>query len=171
LQDLLAIAGRRLKSSAKLAVTADDIASIAFNEFLTGAQEGRFPTLANRDDLWQVLMLLVRRRSIDQLRAANSRKRVGASKMGKPIVDTISLDDNNGLLPSDSPTPSEAILLQEEFETRLGELQEERLKQIALYKMSGYTNSEIATKLECSERSVERKLVIIRRRWSVEHTG
>ena len=44
-------------------------------------------------------------------------------------------------------------------------LDEETLKQIASAKMEGYTNLEIAGQLDCSERSVKRKLKVIRTLW------
>ena len=40
-----------------------------------------------------------------------------------------------------------------------------RPKEIALLKLEGYTNEEIAEKLECSPRSVTRRLTLIRRLW------
>ena len=39
------------------------------------------------------------------------------------------------------------------------------LRQIALWKLEGYTNSEIAQQLECTLRTVERKLERIRAYW------
>jgi DNA-directed RNA polymerase specialized sigma24 family protein len=44
-------------------------------------------------------------------------------------------------------------------------LGDESLRSVALWKMQGYTNAEIAGKLGCVEQTVERKLQRIRRRW------
>ena len=42
------------------------------------------------------------------------------------------------------------------------------LKELALAKMEGYTNVEIATRLNCSERTIERRIKLIRARCSEE---
>jgi FixJ family two-component response regulator len=42
------------------------------------------------------------------------------------------------------------------------------LRLIAVWKMEGYHNQEIAAKLGCVPRTVERKLVLIRTLWSQE---
>jgi DNA-directed RNA polymerase specialized sigma24 family protein len=45
-------------------------------------------------------------------------------------------------------------------------LKNEELRSVAVWKMEGYTNAEIAAKLGCVEGSVERKLRVIRTLWS-----
>jgi DNA-directed RNA polymerase specialized sigma24 family protein len=50
----------------------------------------------------------------------------------------------------------------------LARLQDETLKAIAVYKMEGYSNKDIAEKLGCVERTVERKLARIRQIWERE---
>ena len=42
------------------------------------------------------------------------------------------------------------------------------LRAVALWKMEGYTNAEIADKLGCTRRTVERKLRVIRAIWAEE---
>ena len=41
---------------------------------------------------------------------------------------------------------------------------------VALLKLEGYSNEEIARSLDCSSRTVERKLEVIRKRWTAEGT-
>ena len=64
------------------------------------------------------------------------------------------------------PSPAEAALLNEALERRLESLSESDLRQIALWRLEGYCNREIAEQLDCTERSVERKLERIRSKWS-----
>ena len=66
---------------------------------------------------------------------------------------------------SDGPTPAEAALLNEALERRFQMLKDPDLRQIALWKLEGYTNAEIATQLDCTLRTVERKLERIRAYW------
>jgi len=45
---------------------------------------------------------------------------------------------------------------------RLGDAE---LAKVAVWKMEGHTNEDIATKLDCTPRTVERKLRLIRKIW------
>jgi DNA-directed RNA polymerase specialized sigma24 family protein len=63
------------------------------------------------------------------------------------------------------PTSDEAAALAEAFEHRLAALPDEVLRAVALKKLEGFSNREIAQQLGCAERSVERKLNLIRHLW------
>ena len=45
----------------------------------------------------------------------------------------------------------------------LARLRDPLLRQLAVWKLEGYTNAEIAVRLGCSEPTVRRRLAIIRR--------
>ena len=64
------------------------------------------------------------------------------------------------------PSPAEAAVLNEALERRLEALADPELRQIALWRLEGYTNREIADRLDCTERSVERRLERIRNKWT-----
>ena len=63
----------------------------------------------------------------------------------------------------DDPTPEEAAILAEEVENLLGRLRDPALRQLAVWKLEGYTNAEIAERQGCSLPTIERRLAIIRR--------
>jgi DNA-directed RNA polymerase specialized sigma24 family protein len=63
------------------------------------------------------------------------------------------------------PTPEIALQLAEEAERLLGTLPSSDLVELALLKMEGYTNEEIAQRWQKAERTVERKLRLIRQFW------
>ena len=67
-----------------------------------------------------------------------------------------------------SHLPQLAAELAEQCHRLLDLLQDEDLRSIALLKMEGYTNEEIAKRLQCVPRTVERKLERIREKWSQE---
>ena len=48
----------------------------------------------------------------------------------------------------------------------LGMLKDETYRNVAVWKMEGFTNKEIAVKLGCAQRTVERRLILVRSRWS-----
>jgi DNA-directed RNA polymerase specialized sigma24 family protein len=66
---------------------------------------------------------------------------------------------------SRAPTPEASAILQEEFQELIASLQNPTLQQVALWRMDGLNNQEIAQKLGCVPRTVERKLERIRMTW------
>ena len=69
-------------------------------------------------------------------------------------------------LVSAEPTAAEAAALNEALERRLQDLtRKPELRKVASMKLEGYTNQEIAAALKCGNRTVERKIGLIRKRW------
>jgi DNA-directed RNA polymerase specialized sigma24 family protein len=66
------------------------------------------------------------------------------------------------------PTPEEAAQAAEQFRRLLDALNDEKLRAVALAKMEGCTNEEIAKRIKRSVPNVELKLKIIRTRWEKE---
>jgi DNA-directed RNA polymerase specialized sigma24 family protein len=69
------------------------------------------------------------------------------------------------------PTPAFAAEMVEQMQRRLDELQGPLLREIAVGKLQGYTHQELASQLDISLRSVERKLSLIRRKWSEDSSS
>jgi DNA-directed RNA polymerase specialized sigma24 family protein len=67
-----------------------------------------------------------------------------------------------------APTPEMATIAAEECQRLLSILPDDVLRQVAQLKLEGYTNEEIADRLQCAPRTVERRLHRIRDRWSAE---
>jgi DNA-directed RNA polymerase specialized sigma24 family protein len=65
----------------------------------------------------------------------------------------------------DTPTPEFAAQTADEYAHLLGRLTDASLRSIAVWKMEGYSNEEIAARLGCVPRTVERKLAVIRTLW------
>ena len=65
------------------------------------------------------------------------------------------------------PTPEFAAMLTDEYRRLFGRLSDESLRVVALLKLEGHSNDEIAKGLDCGLRTVERKLEVIRKRWTV----
>ena len=63
------------------------------------------------------------------------------------------------------PTPEFAVMVGEECNSLLDLLADDDLKAIALAKLEGYTNEEISKQRDCSVRTVERQLQLIRKKW------
>ena len=69
---------------------------------------------------------------------------------------------------SREPTPEIAAQVADEFERLLDCLEDDSLRSVALRKMEGYTDEEIAIQLGCARRTVVRKLRRIRGLWGKE---
>jgi DNA-directed RNA polymerase specialized sigma24 family protein len=69
---------------------------------------------------------------------------------------------------SREPTPKFAAIMVEECRGLLGRLRDDSLRALALLRLEGFTNEEVAQRLGCSLRTVARKMELIRRSWSSE---
>jgi DNA-directed RNA polymerase specialized sigma24 family protein len=67
---------------------------------------------------------------------------------------------------SREPTPQAIAAMKEQCGLLLEELAPLD-RQVVLYKLEGYTNLEIAQMLHVSPRTIERKLDLVRRTWTV----
>jgi DNA-directed RNA polymerase specialized sigma24 family protein len=56
-------------------------------------------------------------------------------------------------------------MMQEECQRLLGRLKKRDVQLVALLKVDGYTNEEVANRLGCTRRSVQRRLELIRHIW------
>ncbi len=74
-------------------------------------------------------------------------------------------------LTSREPTPEFAAEFVETCERLFQSLEDSALKDIATLKMEGYTDNEIADRLKCSRRTVQRRIIIIRRHWEELEVG
>src|SRR5262245_57219294 len=71
---------------------------------------------------------------------------------------------SSGLVFGNEPTPEFAAEVAEECRALLDRLGDDELRRIAVWKLEGYTNREIARGLGKSLATVERKLDLIRRK-------
>jgi len=168
---LVALARQRLGNTPRRAADEEDVALRALNSFFEGIANGRFPQLNDRDDLWRLLVHITARKAIDQINHERRKRRRPDSVV--QVWADADLDDSEGegglaQIVGNEPTPEFAAQVTEEMERLLQSLSSPELRSVALWKMDGYSNAEIARKLDCVERSVERKLNLIRNRWSRE---
>src|SRR5215212_4533354 len=64
-RQVVALARRRLEGVPRRAADEEDVALSAFDSFCRAAEQGRFPRLEDRGDLWQVLAMLTKRKAAD----------------------------------------------------------------------------------------------------------
>jgi len=165
---LLEIARNRLRHSPRRAADEEDVVVSAFDDLCRGVQEGRFPNLYDRGDLWQVLVMLTERKATSQRRRELAAKRGGGKVRGDSILGRVGKSDDGETeqLVDTMATPELAIQIADELGELLDKLNDWTLVRIAVDKLHGYTNEEIADRLDMSLRSVERKLRLIRTIWA-----
>lgn len=139
----------------------EDIAISAFESFCRGAEDGRFTQLSDRTNLWPLLVSITAHKAVDLIRYQNRQKRGGVANADDLRMTQVDLEE----LISREPTPAFASEMSEQLETLLNRLQDSSLKSVALWKLEGFNSSEIAEKLGCVTRTVERKLETIRTIW------
>jgi DNA-directed RNA polymerase specialized sigma24 family protein len=157
---LVGLARKKLQGSPRRAADEEDVALSAFKSFCRNAERGRFPQLQDRDSLWRLLVVITARKAghlrRDEGRQPQAPVGVGSGEVG--------LED----IVSQEPTPEFAAEVADECQRLLRCLGDSELESVALWKMEGYTNEEIARKLGYVVRSVKRKLHIIRKIWEKE---
>jgi DNA-directed RNA polymerase specialized sigma24 family protein len=169
---LVGLARQKLQGSPRRAADEEDVALSAFDSFCRGAERGRFPHLEDRSNLWHLLMVITARKAHHLRRDEGRQRRGGGAVLGEAELEDLlrSAAAEPGLdqVLGREPTPEFAAQVADECQHLLQSLAEPELESVALWKMEGYTNEEIADQLGCVPRSVERKLRLIRGIWSQE---
>jgi DNA-directed RNA polymerase specialized sigma24 family protein len=168
--DLVRLAAKRLTEIARRAADEEDVALSAMHTFCRGMAEHRFSNVKDRDDLWKLLVTITARKATAQNRRQFAEKRGAGHVRGESVFGPPSLDDEDHVgiegLADSQPTPQLACMLVENCRQMLDLLGDETLRQVALLRLEGFSPREIADKLDCVERTVERKLERIRDKWS-----
>jgi RNA polymerase sigma factor (sigma-70 family) len=171
---LVELARQKLGHAPKGIADEEDIAQSVFRSVCRGAMAGRFSAVTSRDDLWWLLLAITKQKVVDHIRRETAQKR-GTGRVQSEAALAAHADDSQRFtldqLVGEEPTPEFLVMLDEQNRRLLGLLRDDRLRQIAISRIEGYTVAEIATELAVSTRSVERKLQLIRTTWAHDFSG
>jgi len=169
-RQLVSLARQKLQSARRRAADEEDVVQSAFHSFFRGVTRGRFPQLDDRDNLWRLLVVITARKALDQLASEHSQRRGGGMLQGESRISPVAGRDDAAIeqVVGEEPTPEFAAQVADEYERLLELLGDDTLRRVAVWKMEGLTNDEIAAQLDCSRRTVARKLETIRIIWSRE---
>lgn len=166
---LVGLARKKLQDKPRRVADEEDIALSALDSFFRGAEAGHFVHLTDRNSLWPLLVVLTARKTWDLIQRENRQKRGGGAVRGEEaLLGPADGSEGPGGLDQvlgQEPSAAFAAQLAEEYERRLTLLGDEQLRDVARWKLEGYTNEEIAAKLDCVPRTIERKLHTIRSIW------
>jgi RNA polymerase sigma factor (sigma-70 family) len=155
---------RRLHGQNRAVSDEEDIVLSVFDSFYAAAEKGRFPDLSDRDDLWRLLLRMSARKVIDKSRHDRRQRRGGGVKIhllggdDKTIIEAI----------GNEPSPEMVLMMQESVEHFFSHLRVGHLQELAVAKLEGYSNAELAQRFGCSERTIERRLHLIREKCQQE---
>ena len=105
---------RKLYGQNRAVSDEEDIVLSVFESFYDAAENGRFPDLSDRDDLWQLLLRMSGRKVIDKRRRDRRQRRGGEVRVhslnelrdGESVIDAI----------GDEPSPEMVLMMQESVE-------------------------------------------------------
>jgi RNA polymerase sigma factor (sigma-70 family) len=157
---LVQLARLELRGAKRQMADEEDVAISVFDSFCRAAENGRFPDLADRDSLWRLLVRMTARKSIDLRRRETRLRRGGPARAELSSQPTG--EEAVALAIGDTPSPEFAAMMAEELRGLLEFLDDSEFRAIALGKMEGYSNEELAERLDCSVRTIERRLGLIR---------
>lgn len=166
---LTTLAARKLQGNPRRAADEEDVALSALASLCRGLERGQFERLRDRNDLWQLLASITVHKALDRVK---SERRV---KRGRGVVlDEAALAAERG---GSSPleelldramAPEAALAAAEECQRLLRLLDDAELQQVAVLRVEGYSNADIAQRFGCSRRRIERKVRLIRCLWEEE---
>jgi DNA-directed RNA polymerase specialized sigma24 family protein len=160
-QRLIELARKKLRDLPQREA-AEDVALSAFDSFCRSAGLARFPQLADRDSLWRLLVIITVRKAAhhkrDERRQKRNRPRGHAGERGLLLEEIVGRE----------PTPEFAAQAVEECQRLLRLLGDPELERVAILKMDGHSVEEIAQQLGYAERTIKRKMRLIRSLWEQE---
>ncbi len=164
---LVRLAHNRMNSKFRRVTSEEDVAAIAIAECFKSLEEGRFPELEGRDDLWNRLAQITERRALNEIRRQSTQKAGGGNVVGESVFLKADEKFPQGIdgIAGKEPTPEYIDQLGITVNEMLTGLNEQ-LREIAILKMQGYTNREISKQIQISIATVERKLAILREKLS-----
>jgi DNA-directed RNA polymerase specialized sigma24 family protein len=135
---------------------AEDVALDAFASLWRGTQKGQFPELAGRAHLWRLLVVITARKAY-RLARTEARERA-THALGWELDQLLTRE----------PEPGFEVQAAEECQRLMALLGDSRLEAVAGLRLDGLTVPEIAARLGCSPRTVDRKLALIQTLWAEE---
>ncbi len=159
---LAGLARKKLNKQFVRDADGEDAALSAMASFWAGLQADKFHDLTSRDNLWRLLVVITTRKAADYGARGQAQKRGAGRVVGEAgIPGKQTIEDIVGK----GPTPEFEAESQECLEHLLDQLDDDH-REVAVLKLEGWKNKEIAAERQCPLRRVERQLKTVRLTWS-----
>lgn len=171
---LLRYSRKKLPGHLRRVLDDEDVALSAFKSFCMGTAEGSFGEIQGRDELWKLLYCITSRKAQGYIEYQNRLKRGGGRVNGESVFDAAGEGGVPGGINeiADPYHQHESPNAKAEFSNQcqylLDKLGDDTLQTVALLRIEGHSVDEIAIRLGCAKRSVERRLRLIRTIWQGE---
>ncbi len=165
---LMRAAAKKLGGAPRGAEDEEDVVINALDSFIRRARKQGFPQLKDRNNLWLLLLKITERKAINQRKRQLAQKRGGGQVVAEGALRRPHTEKGPGRLtyiPASDPTPQTYAEFNEQCQNLFASLGSDLLRTVARMKLEGHTNAEIAEELGVVERTVERKLKLIREQW------
>jgi DNA-directed RNA polymerase specialized sigma24 family protein len=165
---LVQLARRRLEGMRR-AADEEDVAQQAFWAFYQSLKAGRLPDLANRQELLALLTHITTCQAVNQIKHEVGVARRGKGRVrGESVFDllTESGEQLPGLAGVEDTglSPAAKAMAQDCYEHYVGALPD-HLRPFAELQLAGLTHKEIAEKMGCTKRTVDRKMALVLAKW------
>lgn len=160
---LTRFARRKLGDGPRAAADEEDVAASVLDSFFRRAAQGDFPDLAGRDDLWKLLKTIAARKAVNRIEHERRDKRDHRRRAETPADPDA--ESPLALLVGREPDPAELSEMADTFRELLALLPDDEMRSIALLRLEGFSNEEIARKIGRAVPTVERRLAVVRECW------
>lgn len=164
----LLLARSRLRRQPRMTPDAEDVALSAMNALFSTVRSDCEEGPQNRHDLWRLLATCTLNRSRNLVRDAARLKRGNTRELSQASL-TPGESECLALLADSASSPELLAMLADEVRALLERLDEEdptqRLRQVAVLKLEGCTDREIALRMNCSRKTVCARTALIRVVW------
>lgn len=153
---MVTVARKQLGTRPRRVADEEDAALGAFVDFEQAIKAGRFADLRDREGLWALLLSFTARKVQEQVRYESRERRGGGEVRG----DSALAGDAGAV-----GAGEEEVMFQDSLEGLLAELESEAVRAVAVDRLAGWTNDEIARRQGCSRATVERRVRLVRETW------
>lgn len=159
------LAHQNLCPSLRKRVDAEDIAQSVFKSLFLRLRDGRL-VVENREDLGALLVSMTLRKVRRAVTYHIQQKRRFTREQPFPDdPDEWDAELFQKAFQATDPSGDLAVQMADDLQNRIQQLGDQRLAEVAVWKLEGNTTEEIAEKCGCSPRTIERKLLLIRKKW------
>lgn len=136
---------------------AEDVAISVFDSFFRRTAEGRYPELSDGNELRQLFLTITRNKALEHLRRESRQKR-GGNAVRLPEREDMAVEQKHPALEAEWNDQCKWLL----------QCLDESLREVALLRLQGGDVKDISAQLGMPQRTVERKLSLVREVWMRE---